>query len=241
LYPHLDSNFENFYKKERIFMLYVTGDLHGDESRLRPFRRGLVRHRHLLLVCGDFGFVWNGSEEEARTLRRLERLDCTILFIEGTHDNLDLLGQYPEEEAYGGRVRRVAANLLWLQRGEIYDIDGTRVFALGGAQSPDTDDRTEGVNWWRSELPDSAELAHAADTLAHAGHVDVVITHQNPCAALGADSRSGALNPQTVFLADMMRSADYGHWYYGGDHVDRTISPRMTAVFEKVIPLQERK
>lgn len=87
------------------------------------------KRRDHLLVCGDFGFVWDGSEKEKKRLARLEHLDCMILFIEGVHDNLDLLAACPEEEYCGGRVRRVGKNILWMQRGELFTIDGMKIFA----------------------------------------------------------------------------------------------------------------
>ena len=77
-------------------MIYVTGDTHGDETRFKQFKKLFPKRRDHLLVCGDFGFVWDGSEKEKKRLARLERLDCMILFIEGVHDNLDLLSACPE-------------------------------------------------------------------------------------------------------------------------------------------------
>ena len=222
-------------------MLYVTGDLHGDETRLRRFSRGLRRRRDVLLVCGDFGFVWDGSEREKRVLSRLEKLDCTIFFVEGTHDNLDLLAACPRETVCGGPAGRVAKNIFWLQRGCLYQIEGRSVFALGGAQSTDADERVEGVSWWRNELPTSEELAFAEETFRRAGRADIIITHQSPCAALGRIEYSpDSTHPQKVFLARLAKSADYGHWYFGGDHLDRPVSPRMTAVFEKILPVPEK-
>lgn len=219
-------------------MIYVTGDTHGDIKRFGRFRRRLFRRRDHLLICGDFGFVWDGSPQEKKTLAALEKLDCIILFVEGTHDNLDLLGGYPEEVYKGGRVRRVAKNVLWMQRGELFDLDGTTVFALGGGESPDADERTQGVNWWPGELPSPDELEYAKATLSRAANaVDIVVTHQNPRVELGLiDESRDRINALTAFLGGLSRSLRYGHWYFGGDHADRPVSWRMTAVFEKVLP-----
>lgn len=47
--------------------IFMTGDTHGDFSRLRPaaFREqgGLTKDDYLI-ICGDFGGVWDGSEIE---------------------------------------------------------------------------------------------------------------------------------------------------------------------------------
>ena len=142
-------------------MIYITGDTHGDIDRFKKFKKLFPKYKNHIFVCGDFGFVWNGSDQEKEQIKKLEKYDCVIMFVEGTHDNLDLLSQYPEEEYCGGRVKRLSPNMLWMQRGEIYEIEGQKVFALGGGESHDADEREAGVNWWPDELPSVAELEYA--------------------------------------------------------------------------------
>ncbi len=223
-------------------MIYITGDTHGDITRFKQFKAVFPKYRHHLLVCGDFGFVWDGSEQEKRRLAKLERLNCNILFVEGTHDNLDLLSNYPLEQFCGGKVRRIAKNVYWMQRGELYTIEDRTVFAMGGGESSDADERQEGVNWWRAELPSLAEIESARQTIAAAkGGVDIVVTHHNPRLELGLiDEQRQTVNALGVFLADVARNVRYRHWYFGMDHVDKTISPRMTAVFEKMIRFEPK-
>ena len=223
-------------------MIYVTGDTHGDETRFKQFKKLFPKRRDHLLVCGDFGFVWDGSEKEKKRLARLEHLDCMILFIEGVHDNLDLLSACPEEEYCGGRVRRVGKNILWMQRGELFTIDGMKIFALGGGESEDADEREPGVNWWPQELPSVEELTAARAVLERAGdEVDFIITHQPPDLELGlVDPRHQRINALGAFLRVTAETVRYRHWYFGSGHIDRTVSPKMTAVFEKVIPCGEK-
>ena len=40
-------------------MVYVTGDMHGDASRFSDPRLKKLKKGDTLLVCGDFGFLWN--------------------------------------------------------------------------------------------------------------------------------------------------------------------------------------
>lgn len=221
-------------------MIYVTGDLHGDPTRLKRFSKLFPKYRNTLLVCGDFGFVWNGSESEKKALQKLEKLDCNILFVEGTHDNIDLLRQYPEEEFCGGKVRRIGKNLFWMQRGELFVIEGKKVFALGGAESMDADERIPGVSWWPDELPSPEELDHARKTLEKAGQeVDLIITHQHPNLQLGSVSdRRQNINAQLALLRDMSRTVQFKKWYFGGEHLDRDLSPKLSAVFERVLEVK---
>lgn len=62
--------------------IFMTGDTHGDFSRLRPvaFREqgGLTKDDYLI-ICGDFGGVWDGSEIEQQWLDWLEDRTFTTL------------------------------------------------------------------------------------------------------------------------------------------------------------------
>ena len=51
-------------------MIYVTGDLHGDLSRLETFRMKRLRKNDKLIICGDFGFLWNNGEAEKKALEK---------------------------------------------------------------------------------------------------------------------------------------------------------------------------
>ena len=43
-------------------MIYVTGDIHGDMSRFQVPAVKKLKEKDVLIVCGDFGFVWDGSK-----------------------------------------------------------------------------------------------------------------------------------------------------------------------------------
>ena len=49
-------------------MLYVTGDIHADIRRLKGRAAKQLKKGDILLVCGDFGFLWDGSPKELRLL-----------------------------------------------------------------------------------------------------------------------------------------------------------------------------
>ena len=89
-------------------MLYATGDLHGDLGRFKSRELRRLRKGDTLFVCGDFGFVWDGSKREQRILRRLGRKRYNICFVEGTHDNLELLAQYPQVDFCGGKAKSIS-------------------------------------------------------------------------------------------------------------------------------------
>lgn len=49
--------------------IFLTGDTHGDFSRLRPevFReQERLTKADYVIICGDFGGIWDGSDTEQR-------------------------------------------------------------------------------------------------------------------------------------------------------------------------------
>ena len=105
--------------------IFMTGDTHGDFSRLRPvaFREqgGLTKDDYLI-ICGDFGGVWDDSEIEQQWLDWLEDRSFTTLFVSGNHENYDLLRSYPTSEWHGGLVQPIRPSVLHLMRGQLYEI-----------------------------------------------------------------------------------------------------------------------
>ncbi len=222
-------------------MLYVTGDIHADIRRLKGRAAKQLKKGYILLVCGDFGFLWDGSPKELRLLDWLGKRPYQILFVEGTHDNIDLLSGYPEETLYGGQVRRVSGNCCQLLRGECYEIEGKRVFALGGGESTDMDIRVEGETWWSRELPSAEELAHARETLASLNQqVDYIITHSvAPTVNKFLDREQMQINLLLAFLNEISETVQFKRWYFGSCHLDKAIPPKYCAVYQEILPVMD--
>ena len=168
--------------------IFMTGDTHGDFSRLRPvaFREqgGLTKDDYLI-ICGDFGGVWDGSEIEQQWLDWLEDRSFTTLFVSGNHENYDLLRSYPTSVWHGGLVQPIRPSVLHLMRGQLYEICRKKIFTMGGASSHDIRDgilepddpdyerkirqlnaagalfRVNHRSWWKEELPSEDEYRTA--------------------------------------------------------------------------------
>ena len=91
-------------------MIYVTGDVHADLGRFKGKAAKKLKKGDTLIVCGDFGFVWDGSKKEQRVLKWLGRRRYSVLFVEGTHDNLDLLAGYPVVDFCGGKANATSCS-----------------------------------------------------------------------------------------------------------------------------------
>jgi len=152
-------------------MIYITGDLHGYWDKRETFIRGLSEN-DILIVLGDFGWNWTPDN------LRLYKVRCTTLFVDGNHENFDVLNNLPTEQMFGGTVGVLKDRVYHLKRGEMYTIKGKKFFCFGGALSIDKDYRIPGKSWWREEQPSREEFNHALATLDNNNWTfDYLITH----------------------------------------------------------------
>lgn len=59
-------------------MIYITGDTHGEVERLVPSKLRALKEGDTLIVCGDFGFIWDGSKKEQKILNDSSARENTI-------------------------------------------------------------------------------------------------------------------------------------------------------------------
>ena len=120
-------------------MIYITGDLHGPMGldRLEAWEEGGPGDH--LIVAEDFGYPWDYSADECAEIAWLESRPYTGLFVDGNHERYDHWAGRHVESWCGGAVQRLSPHspIRRLMRSEVYEIDGVRIFTLGGAASID--------------------------------------------------------------------------------------------------------
>lgn len=152
-------------------MIYVTGDIHGGFDIHKLSSKELqsagvrIKKDDYVIVCGDFGLVWDNKPEERYWRKWLDEKPWTTLFVDGNHENFELLNAYPVEEWHGGYIHRVSEKIIHLMRGNVFSLEGATFFAFGGAASHDKEWRLPGLSWWPEELPSDEELRQANDVL----------------------------------------------------------------------------
>ena len=91
-------------------MIYITGDTHGGFQRFGnkyfPPQKHMSREDYVI-ITGDFGGLWDGGPKDWYWLDWLSGKPFTTLFVDGNHENFDLLNALPEKEWHGGRVHEV--------------------------------------------------------------------------------------------------------------------------------------
>ena len=166
-------------------MIYITGDTHANFSRLEedkfPIQSEMTKNDYVI-ICGDFGGIWNYIVEsmyEKQWLDWLDNKNFTTLFVDGNHENFERVYRYPVEKWHGGKVHKIKDSVIHLMCGEIFDIDNKKFFTFGGARSHDIRDgilnldeeekiyeyrkrgayfRIRDYSWWDLELPTEEEM-----------------------------------------------------------------------------------
>lgn len=248
-------------------MIYITGDCHADFRRFekRRFREqeGMTKDDYVL-ICGDFGGVWYGDDGERKRLQELSDRSFTTLFVDGNHENFDLLYKYPVVDFHGGKAHRIMPHIYHLMRGEVFELEGMSFFAFGGASSRDIQDgildraafvsdeafrrechamnragklyRVIHESWWPEELPSASEMENGIRNLEkHGGKVDYVITHCLPT-SIQARFSEGLYKPNmlTDYLDLIERSAEYKRWYCGHYHINERILDKVEILYEGI-------
>jgi predicted phosphodiesterase len=219
----------------------ITGDTHGeiDISKLNmrrfPEQENMTKSDYLI-VCGDFGCVWYGDRRDDYWLNWLENKHFTTLFVDGNHENFNLLNTYPVVDFCGGKAHQVKPSVYHLMRGEIFEINGKKIFAMGGASSHDKAYRTEGKSWWPEELPSDAEYDHALKTLdKHNWCVDMVLSHCAPDSMQKQVADWYEHDKLTNFLQIVKHDLIYGGWYFGHYHVDKRLNGEGIAMYNEIV------
>ncbi len=222
-------------------MIYITGDTHIPvditklSSKRFPQQKEMTSEDYLI-ICGDFGGVWCGDHEELYWRKWLEKKNFTTLFVDGNHENFGLLNEYPIVSFFGGKAHKISDKIFHLMRGEIYEIEGKKIFTFCGASSHDKDVRTEGKNWWKEEIPSKEEMNSALQNLDNAEwNVDFVITHSAPTKIQREFAPDYEENVLTDFLQSVKEKLSYEKWFFGHYHKDLDVDEKDHAIFLSVI------
>lgn len=219
-------------------MIYITGDTHGDISRFKDSKLRKLKKNDYLIVCGDFGFIWDNSKHEQSVLKKLRDMKYTILFVDGCHENFDLLNKYEVSEWNGGKVHFIYDNVIHLMRGQVYEIDGKKIFAMGGGRSQDIDIRREAGTWYEAELQTTDEIMEGFRNLEKSGNkVDYIITHEPPGYIKNCFNDTNLERIEAdQFFEKIIKDCSFDAWYFGKCHINKIIPQNFYALFDYIIP-----
>lgn len=226
--------------------IYLTGDIHGNPSRLSQKNLKLLNielnKNDVAIVLGDFGLPWQNTKEEEYWINWMKSKPFKILFIDGNHENFDILNQFEVINLYGGKAHILADNIFHLMRGEVYSIENKTFFCFGGATSIDRWWRIEHESWWREENFSDAEQQNALDNLdKHDYIVDYVLTHTGPVKfseLIPGDKQHYDYCPTADLLGIIEQKLSFKKWYYGHFHVDIDTTEKARCLYQDVMRIE---
>lgn len=251
-------------------MFYITGDCHGDFRKFTtknfPKQKELTKNDYVI-ICGDFGGIWQQENspylsEENYWLDWLNDKPFTTLFVSGNHENFDRLNKFLVEEWNGGKIQRIRSSIFHLMRGEIFEIDGNKIFVFGGAKSHDISDgiienegdwkkkakelyeqrkmfRVNHISWWKEELPTQEEMEHGLKNLKkHDFKVDFIVSHCLHSSYLRSLMFGWYdLDHLTDYFDKIKEKTTYNRWYCGHYHENMNVNDKETILFDQIIKM----
>lgn len=226
--------------------IYVTGDLHGDMQDLyNRVKKNKIQDDDTLIVCGDFGFIWNGDWK--KNMMKISRITkATIFVVLGNHENYDIIEKLPMDTKFNNLVYVASENVFIAGRGRIYTIEGKRFFCFGGALSIDRYHRIPRKSWWAEEEPTDVELGTGGAIIYNnVNNIDYVITHDCPAIFRrelythhDTSLEIGYKLPRVFdnWLEQLyFDGQNFKHWYCGHHHTNYTAeSLKCTCLYKRI-------
>lgn len=254
-------------------MIYITGDTHGDFgrfSRKKLHRQQLeFTEKDYVIVCGDLGLCWTRDGEFKYNCELFAAKPYTLLWVQGNHENYDMIEEFPIEMWHGGKARHIVRDkVILLERGQIFEIEGHTFFIFGGASSHDIDggilDRNDPEfhekkrkanrrgescrilheSWWPQELPSEEEMQEGIHNLEQVDYkVDYVITH---CCSTQLQEQMNSLKGRklqadvmTEYFSQLEEKLQYKKWFFGHYHLDMEVDEKHQLLYHAIMPLEE--
>lgn len=146
-------------------------------------------------------------------------------------------------------------------RGQVFEIDGKKVFTFGGARSHDIEGgilelkdpefkqnrrqlerdmisyRINHLNWWKEELPSDEEMETGRkNLLKHDYKVDFIVSH---CCSTSTQTLFAQGVYQRNYLNDyfeeIRNKTEFKKWFFGHYHDNLNVSAKEILIYEQII------
>ncbi|MBQ9211438.1 MAG: metallophosphoesterase [Clostridia bacterium] len=226
-------------------MYYITGDTHGDFSRIETFCRKMKPTRNdVMIILGDAGFNYYGGRRDQLAKKQMAQMPITIFSIHGNHEMRPAtIPSYHIGGWNGGKiyVEDEYPNLLFGIDGEVYNMGGLQTIVMGGAYSVDKYYRLAmGWNWFSDEQPSPEIKENVKKALEKRNwNVDIVLSHTTPLKYEPVEvfmpevDQSKVDKSTETWLDSIENKLTYQHWYAGHYHTEKDID-RLTLLFQSI-------
>lgn len=188
-----------------------------------------------LIVLGNCG-ITAAHTDFSENVRMYRDLPCSVLYLDGAHDDYDLLSDHPLFPWNGGMTQNISRYLTHLIRGQVFTIGGKTFLAMGGSTTPGRREDGKYYDWWPEQDIFPTELDEAFANLDAVGRkVDYVLSCE--CPTSWKEYVHGARTPCSAALERLLSYTEYGHWYFSADLKTEIPEHRATALGQEVIIL----
>ncbi|MCQ2079826.1 MAG: hypothetical protein MJZ38_07220 [archaeon] len=196
-------------------MLAVSGGSLGFEGLYRLSQDEVVQSMgksDYLIILGNCG-VTEVHADFYDNLALYRDLPCSVLFLDGSTDDYDLLSDHPLFPWNGGMTQSMSRGITHLMRGQVFRIDGRTILTMGGCSTVGRTDLGKYYDWYPEQDIFPADLQAAESNLEEVdGKVDLVLTCDCP-ASWRAGSATDCLQTSRC-LDDLASLVTYRHWYF---------------------------
>jgi 3-oxoacid CoA-transferase subunit A len=217
-------------------MIYISGDIHGETFRVKDAVEKLrITAEDTIVLLGDVGLnYFVDRRKKIPSKVSLNRLGIPILCIHGNHERRpETISSYHEMSWRGGTVYVETAypNLLFTKDGEVYDLEGFKAIAIGGAYSVDKWYRIQhNLHWFPDEQPSPEIKSRVEQKLEESGwKIDFVFSHTCPERYIPRERFLPGVDQSTVdnstekWLDSIAERLDYNAWYCGHWHTNKRV------------------
>lgn len=185
---------------------YITGDCHAHFEKLiwlARFNKKLGKE-DVIILLGDVGLNYFGADKDRENKKILADFPNYFLCVHGNHEERTYhIQTYRTQIWRGGEVyyEPEFPNVVFAKDGEIYDFDGKKAIAIGGAYSRDKEYRLlTGLPWFPDEQPDDKVKSRVENKLNEVDwKIDYVFSHT--CSLVYRPSQESVINFEKIDLS----------------------------------------
>lgn len=227
---------------------FATGDVHGDWFRIWHWleKMDFAQDENIaVIILGDAALYWNPSKFDAERIikRHEENYKAHIYFLDGNHENFDLLKQLPIDT---DGVAHISEHIHYLPRGFagwIHTETGkSKICVCGGADSIDKFRRVEGISWWADETITKEDIAKIPVgsymyVLSHCCPRSVFEDNKVYLATLSNIPENSVWHESEDRLEELKDKILYDKWLFGHYHVDKDLDGKHRAILNDFVEL----
>lgn len=226
-------------------MFYITGDCHGDFSRLTVFNAMTkLTEDDVMIILGDAGLNIQIDKRDTDNKKFVSSFPFTTFCIHGNHEaRPEDIDTYKTKQYRGGIVwyEDEYPNILFAKDGEVYDFDGYKCIVIGGAYSVDKTYRLlNGLPWFENEQPSNKIKAYVEAQLEKYGNkIDIILSHTCPYKYEPKEVFIRGINQLMVdkstekWLDKIEEKISYSKWYCGHYHTVKKLD-KMQFMYEDI-------